>query len=61
MHPDDEVYRRRALAARVATLAPAVDRAIAGCMDLHAPIPPEAYDMPAIFQRWADQIERTQP
>lgn len=60
MQPDDEVYRRRALAARVVTLAVSLELALASAVELHvhegtidiAPIP-------AQLRRWADSIQRT--
>ena len=61
MRPDDPVDRRRALAARAATLAPSVEWLLKGCRDLNVPLPPEAIDLPAMFRRLADTIQRVQP
>lgn len=61
--PDDKVDRRRAMAARAATLANSVQWLIDGCHDLDVPLPAQTYvdDLPTMFRRLADTIERTQP
>jgi hypothetical protein len=57
--PDDPIARRRALAARVATLAGSVEIAVAGALELGCRTPPAIIDMPPELRRWAAQIERT--
>lgn len=64
MRPDDKVDRRRAMAARAASLAPSVQWLIDGCRDLDVPLPPvprDVDDLPAMFRRLADTIQRVQP
>jgi hypothetical protein len=65
VRPDDPIANRRALAARVASLAgyneERLGHIIIGCQRLHCAIPPAAVDVPALFRRWADSIERTRP
>ena len=62
--PDDPVDRRRALAARATTLEPSVEWLFKGCRDLNVPLPPiprDPDDLPAMFKRLADTIQRVQP
>jgi hypothetical protein len=63
--PDDPIRRRRALAARVASLADyneeRLGHIIIGCQRLHCAIPPAVVNVPAELRRFADSIERTRP
>jgi hypothetical protein len=59
MQPDDPIRRRRALAARVATLAGSVEIAVAGATELGCRIPPAVFNMPPELRQWAAAIERT--
>ncbi|HTE69338.1 MAG TPA: hypothetical protein VK942_11360 [Actinomycetes bacterium] len=63
--PDDPVLRRRALAARVASLAgyneERLGHIIIGCQRLHCAIPSTVVNFPAELRRFADSIERTRP
>ena len=61
MHVDDPIARRRALAARIATLAGSVEIAVAGAVELGCSTPRSIHDMPPTLRRWAAQIERTRP
>jgi hypothetical protein len=57
--PDDPIHRRRALAARVATLAGSVEIAVAGATELGCRIPPAVINMPPELRNWATQIQAT--
>jgi hypothetical protein len=63
--PDDPIANRRALAARVASLAgyneERLGHIIIGCQRLHCAIPPAVVNFPAELRRFADSIERTRP
>jgi hypothetical protein len=59
--PDSTQARRRALAARVTTLAGSVEIAVAGALELGCRTPPAILAMPPELRRWAATIERTRP
>jgi hypothetical protein len=56
---DDRIRRRRALAARVVTLAGSVEIAVAGALELGCRTPPAILAMPPELRRWAAQIQAT--
>ena len=63
--PDHPAIRRRALAARAATLADYVHERLTvmaeGAEELGVPVPLELATFPQVLQEWADTVERTQP